>query len=100
MERYQEVLKSLDIILEDLTESQLNSIKQIADRIGDPSKITINEAMAVVKELHLDIEKLQRHSRRIRAEMKKSNSKPKIGRNEKCPCNSGEKWKHCCGNKI
>ncbi len=23
--------------------------------------------------------------------------KPKIGRNEKCPCGSGKKYKHCCG---
>ena len=22
----------------------------------------------------------------------------KIGRNERCPCNSGKKWKHCHGN--
>ena len=22
----------------------------------------------------------------------------KIGRNEKCPCNSGKKYKHCCGS--
>ena len=22
----------------------------------------------------------------------------KIGRNEKCPCGSGKKFKHCCGN--
>lgn len=21
---------------------------------------------------------------------------PKIGRNEKCPCGSGKKYKHCC----
>ena len=21
----------------------------------------------------------------------------KIGRNEKCPCGSGKKYKHCCG---
>ena len=21
----------------------------------------------------------------------------KIGRNEKCPCQSGKKYKHCCG---
>ena len=24
-------------------------------------------------------------------------SKQKIKRNEKCPCNSGKKYKHCCG---
>ena len=22
----------------------------------------------------------------------------KVGRNEKCPCNSGKKYKHCCGS--
>ncbi len=24
---------------------------------------------------------------------------PKVGRNEPCPCGSGKKFKHCCGNK-
>ena len=24
---------------------------------------------------------------------------PKIGRNEKCPCGSGKKYKKCCGGK-
>lgn len=23
--------------------------------------------------------------------------KPKIGRNDSCPCGSGKKYKHCCG---
>ena len=22
---------------------------------------------------------------------------PKVGRNDKCPCGSGKKFKHCCG---
>ena len=25
-------------------------------------------------------------------------STKKVGRNEKCPCNSGKKYKHCCGS--
>jgi uncharacterized protein YecA (UPF0149 family) len=25
---------------------------------------------------------------------------PKIGRNEPCPCGSGQKFKRCCGNPI
>ena len=25
-------------------------------------------------------------------------SMKKIGRNEPCPCNSGKKYKHCCGS--
>ncbi len=24
---------------------------------------------------------------------------PAIGRNDRCPCNSGKKYKHCCINK-
>jgi len=24
----------------------------------------------------------------------------KVGRNDKCPCNSGKKYKHCCLTKI
>ena len=31
------------------------------------------------------------------AEESKVNDK-KVGRNEKCPCGSGKKYKHCCGN--
>ena len=25
--------------------------------------------------------------------------KPKIGRNQPCPCGKNKKYKHCCGNK-
>ena len=31
-------------------------------------------------------------------EIKKDESKKKVGRNEKCPCGSGKKFKHCHGN--
>ena len=27
-------------------------------------------------------------------------SKPKIGRNDPCPCGSGKKYKNCCMNKV
>jgi preprotein translocase subunit SecA len=26
-------------------------------------------------------------------------TEPKIGRNDRCPCGSGKKYKHCCVNK-
>ena len=34
------------------------------------------------------------------AEQKKqpSGTNQKIGRNDKCPCGSGKKFKHCCGS--
>ena len=31
-------------------------------------------------------------------ENKNVSTKRKIQRNEKCPCNSGKKYKHCCGS--
>ena len=37
-------------------------------------------------------------SEKIPEEIKKDKSEKKIGRNEKCPCGSGKKFKHCHGN--
>jgi preprotein translocase subunit SecA len=37
-------------------------------------------------------------SENIQEEIKKSKSEKKVGRNEKCPCGSGKKFKHCHGN--
>jgi preprotein translocase subunit SecA len=31
-------------------------------------------------------------------EKKKEKKEKKVGRNEKCPCGSGKKFKHCHGN--
>ena len=31
-------------------------------------------------------------------EIKEKKSEKKVGRNEKCPCGSGKKFKHCHGN--
>lgn len=32
--------------------------------------------------------------------VRNSNTDPKIGRNEPCPCKSGKKYKHCCISKT
>jgi hypothetical protein len=31
--------------------------------------------------------------------MRPARFKPKVGRNEPCPCGSGKKYKHCCGRR-
>jgi len=33
-------------------------------------------------------------------EVKNQNDFKKVGRNEKCPCGSGKKYKNCCGATI
>lgn len=96
MEQYKEILKSMDVLLDDLTPEQLEGLKKIAGKISDPSSMTVNQAMNIVNELGLDIEKLQKNAKRIRADIRNKNKKPKIGANEKCPCGSNKKYKKCC----
>jgi preprotein translocase subunit SecA len=99
MENYKDILKCLDVFIEDLSPEQLESLKRISNRINDPNSMTVNQAMNIVNELGLDIEKLQKNARKIRAESYVKNKKPKIKVNEKCPCESGKKYKKCCMSK-
>lgn len=96
MEQYQEILKSMDVLLDDLTPEQVEKLKVLSDKISDPNNMTVDQAMNIVKDLGLDIEKLQKNARRIRAETFAKNKKPKIRPNEKCPCGSDKKYKKCC----
>ncbi len=40
----------------------------------------------------------EKKSENIREEIKNNRSEKKVGRNERCPCGSGKKFKHCHGN--
>ena len=40
---------------------------------------------------------IKKEEKEEKSETKKVKSSQKIGRNEKCPCGSGKKFKHCCG---
>jgi hypothetical protein len=60
--------------------------------------------LAMVKELALSdpdyVDRLQRHYSAFRAKIEASapaRRGKKVGRNEPCPCDSGRKWKVCCG---
>jgi len=92
----EEILKSMDVLLEDLSPQQIEGMRRVAEKITDPNNMTVNQAMTIVKDLGLDIEKLQKNARRVRAELHAKNKKPKIGPNEKCPCGSEKKYKKCC----
>jgi uncharacterized protein YecA (UPF0149 family) len=92
----EDILKSMDILMEDLSPEQLEGLKKLSTTISDPNNMSVNQAMQIVNELGLDIEKLLKNARKIRAEMYMKNKKPKIPVNEKCPCGSGKKYKKCC----
>ena len=58
-------------------------------------RIKINNNVALKKIIQKEEED---NSQNKVKENLKSIAKSKIGRNEPCPCNSGKKYKHCCGS--
>ena len=40
----------------------------------------------------------KKDKQKLSTEEKNDTKKKKIQRNEKCPCGSGKKYKHCCGS--
>jgi uncharacterized protein YecA (UPF0149 family) len=90
----EEVLKALDVSLEDLTNEQKTLLMNLSEEIKDPRNMSPDQAMKIVKALNLDIETLQRKARALRA--KTVSNRVKIGVNEPCPCASGKKYKKCC----
>jgi uncharacterized protein YecA (UPF0149 family) len=93
----EEILNALGLNLNDITDEQKERLMKIGETISNPQNMNATEAMDIVNSLGLDIEKLQKNARRMKAELDKANKKPKVGRNAKCPCDSGKKYKKCCG---
>jgi len=91
-----DLLKALDIIMEDLSQEQLRKLEEISKNVGDPTNLKLEDAMKIINEVGLDIEKLQKNARKKRAEELQKNKKPKIGANDQCLCGSGKKYKKCC----
>jgi preprotein translocase subunit SecA len=92
----EEFLKAFDILAKDLTPEQMNKLENIAKDVPNPEKMTAEQATRIVKDLGIDIEKLQKSARRFKAEEHQKKAKEKVGVNEKCPCGSGKKFKVCC----
>lgn len=51
-------------------------------------------------EFHDDLRKLQQKESIKQMLKKRKVTNTKIGRNDKCPCNSGKKYKKCCLTQI
>lgn len=92
------IIKSLDILREDLTEEQMQKLVEIGSELKN-STPTLSQMERIMQRINsetsIDVEKLQKKMSRIRAEAVK-NRPPKIGVNEACPCGSGKKYKKCC----
>ena len=81
------LLRQFGISPEQLGPERLEQLMKISDQISDPSAINSELASKVMDALGITT---------ARNNQKKTVIKKKIGRNTKCPCESGLKWKKCC----
>ncbi|MBZ0150937.1 MAG: SEC-C domain-containing protein [Planctomycetes bacterium] len=72
--------------------------------LGSPETENSEAAFAMVQEVALSdplyVERLKRHYAAFREKIEanaRSAKAKKVGRNDRCPCGSGRKWKVCCG---
>jgi len=79
-------LDQIGISPDTFEKDKLEKLMTLADRIKDPSQVDGNTIVELQK--LLGIKNLPQQ---------KTTPSKKIGRNAQCPCNSGKKWKKCCG---
>lgn len=82
------ILQSMGISPKNLGPEKMAKLQNLADSIKDPSKITDELSRKVFDILGISP---RGNKTPIMKETKK------IGRNEACPCKSGQKYKRCCG---
>lgn len=84
-------LKNMGIDLSKLNKKQINQLIDCTKGITDISQVTPNILDNLSKILNIKL-KLNKNTQPKKKTMK-------IKRNDKCPCNSGKKYKNCCLNK-
>jgi len=82
------LLRQFGISPDQLGPERLEQLMKISDKISDPEAINEELASKVMDTLGITTS----HNN----PQKKKPKKKKIGRNTKCPCESGLKWKKCC----
>mgnify|MGYP001166572953 CR=1 FL=1 len=87
-----QMLSSLGISPENFTPEKMEKFKRLAQCIQNPSNIGSQESTQLLRELDLGI------NINNNPKPKPKKRTEKIGRNDKCPCESGKKYKKCCGS--
>lgn len=84
------ILQSFGISPSKLGPEKLNRLMKISEKVSDPSKITTDVAGEILDILDISL---------AGKKQPRSTKKIKVGRNDKCPCDSGKKFKKCCESK-
>ena len=84
------ILRSFGVAPENLTPEKLSRLCALAETISNPESITAEKSREI-----LDIMGVS-----VRPKPKPKKRPVKIGRNDPCPCQSGKKYKKCCGKNV
>ena len=91
-----EFLKSMGLDPEKLGEEEIKKLNQVGEEfkasMEGNGRVDRDRLIAQMKKAGLDLKKLVR---KMRGDIVTKKS-TKVGRNEKCPCGSGKKYKKCC----
>jgi preprotein translocase subunit SecA len=114
MEQNNDIEKKIFLQIVDFAwRSHLQYLEQLRQVIGlrsygqkDPLSEFKKESFVLfeglLEKIKIDVIKFLLNLNLVIAENKKEDEEikeqKKVGRNEKCPCNSGKKFKHCCGS--
>jgi uncharacterized protein YecA (UPF0149 family) len=84
------LLQQMGVDPSKLGPDKLERLMKMSDKIKNPDQITPEVVSEITNIFGIDLNGP--------VQPKKQEISLKIGRNEKCPCESGKKWKKCCGN--
>ena len=82
------LLQSMGISPDQITPEKLIMLQRLSKAFSDPNNLDEESISKLMKQAGLDTNDTPN--------VPKKTGK-KTGRNEKCPCNSGKKFKKCCG---
>ena len=84
------LLQQMGVDPSKLGPDKLERLMKLSDKIKNPDQITPELISEITNIFGIDLKGPPK--------TRKRETSLKIGRNEKCPCESGKKWKKCCGN--
>ena len=83
------LLQSMGVSPDQLTPEKLTMLQQLSKAFSDPDNLDQETINKLTRQVGLNTDGTSK--------VPKKRGK-KIGRNDKCPCNSDKKYKKCCGD--
>ena len=90
------VMEYISLYQTNEVQARSNLLKQINDYLPAPADV-ISELIALIDDIKYDYPCWKLKGNKLKRTKKTQVKSDKINRNDKCPCSSGKKYKHCCG---